>query len=445
MAFIDLSGVDSDDEEPLEILSYPQSVSVPTPVSAPIQHAASAPNPHAQLPQLSNLDAFLASQQTDPLYQAHLVRAQQDAEKRAHELRGMGQWQQWQRLQLMEQQQQEEAAQPLPRRVLPACLGGNSHSAPNIQFAPPPPRDLGPAAAYVPLAQLAFSLVSLREFTVRASVGRLDDLLLQTLRETEGYRLDEAKKRVVFPLSAHQQLVSALTACFRNLVIEPLPAAIIAAAVMRMEKETRQTDAQVAKKDAEIDDKLRRVYDLPSQVIESLAPFQREAVHFVCDPTTNDGRALVADEMGLGKTRTAIGCICAYKEEWPVLIVVPSSARHQWRSELLALTQGVLGTDGEPYLPPQAVTLIEGSSHPVGSSERHREYKVVIISYNLVDVMHDSLRCMPFGVVVLDECHYLKSSKAKRTKVRMPVAWCTKDIDFLCRMFMCGRRVPGNC
>lgn len=62
----------------------------------------------------------------------------------------------------------------------------------------------------------------------------------------------------------------------------------------------------------------------------------------------NAGRALIADEMGLGimllhpfkandrpqmlrnsgKTRTAIAAATCYRDEWPVLIICPSSARH---------------------------------------------------------------------------------------------------------------------
>lgn len=42
------------------------------------------------------------------------------------------------------------------------------------------------------------------------------------------------------------------------------------------------------------------------------------------------GRLLLADDMGLGKTVQAI-CIAAYyRDEWPVLVVTPSSVRFTW-------------------------------------------------------------------------------------------------------------------
>ncbi len=429
MAFVDLSG--GDDEEHVEIITMPWIAQPSSAESARIIPISS------QIPRQrvehTNLDTFLAEMQYDPSYQAHLHEARAQAEKKALELRA----QQWQRHQLAMQSSRVSstvlAAQNVDynafasgRRTLPSSVSGKHISAHSTTAAsmhdPNNMRDAGPIAPYVPFAQLSFSLVNLKEFTIRASEGRIDALLLPLLRGVDGFRFDESKKRIVFPLTAHHQLATALSAKLRSTAFEPLPSAIITAAILRMEKESRQTDAEIAKRDSEIDYQLRRTYDLPLLVMDALAPFQREAVHFVCNPSTNDGRALIADEMGLGKTRSAIGCICAYREEWPVLIVVPSSARHHWRAELLAVTQSILGPDGDPYLPPQVVTVVDSGSHPVGTSERHRNYKVVIISYNLVDTFYDNLRSMAFGVLVLDECHYLKSSKSKRTRAIQPLA-----------------------
>lgn len=38
--------------------------------------------------------------------------------------------------------------------------------------------------------------------------------------------------------------------------------------------------------------------------------------------------------MGLGKTIQAIAIVYFYKEEWPLLIVVPSSLRYPWTEEI---------------------------------------------------------------------------------------------------------------
>lgn len=42
------------------------------------------------------------------------------------------------------------------------------------------------------------------------------------------------------------------------------------------------------------------------------------------------GRVLLADEMGLGKTVQAIAIAAYYRNEWPVLVVCPSSVQYMW-------------------------------------------------------------------------------------------------------------------
>ena len=43
------------------------------------------------------------------------------------------------------------------------------------------------------------------------------------------------------------------------------------------------------------------------------------------------GRVLIADDMGLGKTLQAMCAACYYRQEWPLLVVTPSSVRYAWR------------------------------------------------------------------------------------------------------------------
>ncbi len=40
---------------------------------------------------------------------------------------------------------------------------------------------------------------------------------------------------------------------------------------------------------------------------------------------------LIADDMGLGKTLQAMCAACYYRQEWPLLVVTPSSVRYAWR------------------------------------------------------------------------------------------------------------------
>ena len=43
-----------------------------------------------------------------------------------------------------------------------------------------------------------------------------------------------------------------------------------------------------------------------------------------------NGRCLIADDMGLGKTLQAIAVVSYYRNEWPLLIVCPSSLKILW-------------------------------------------------------------------------------------------------------------------
>ena len=42
------------------------------------------------------------------------------------------------------------------------------------------------------------------------------------------------------------------------------------------------------------------------------------------------GRVLLADDMGLGKTVQAVAVACVYRQEWPLLVVCPSSVKLVW-------------------------------------------------------------------------------------------------------------------
>lgn len=104
----------------------------------------------------------------------------------------------------------------------------------------------------------------------------------------------------------------------------------------------------------------------------------------------------------------------AYRDDWPVLVVCPSSARHHWQAELLA----VLHPD---HLDPRDISIVENNSHPIYKGAQGFKYKVLIISYHLLAKVTDTLLAIPFNVVIVDESHYMKSHTAQRTKSLMPI------------------------
>lgn len=147
---------------------------------------------------------------------------------------------------------------------------------------------------------------------------------------------------------------------------------------------------------------------LPHKLQQRLMPFQRQGVEFAL---SKNGRCMIADEMGLGKTVQAIAAAYAYREEWPLLVVVPSSLKYPWIEELEKWI---------PELKPGDINLVENKSHTMGISGS----KVTVLGYGLLTsdarALVEALSRQRFAVVVVDESHYLKSRNAARTKILVP-------------------------
>ncbi|XP_016061742.1 PREDICTED: DNA annealing helicase and endonuclease ZRANB3 [Miniopterus natalensis] len=148
---------------------------------------------------------------------------------------------------------------------------------------------------------------------------------------------------------------------------------------------------------------------LPDKLRAKLLPFQKEGITFAL---RRNGRCMVADEMGLGKTIQAIAIAYFYKEEWPLLIVVPSSLRYPWTEEIEKWI---------PELDPEEISVIQNKTD-VG---RISTSKVTILGYGLLttdaQALIEALNRQNFGVVIVDESHYMKSRNASRSRILLPV------------------------
>ncbi|XP_059136826.1 DNA annealing helicase and endonuclease ZRANB3 [Peromyscus eremicus] len=148
---------------------------------------------------------------------------------------------------------------------------------------------------------------------------------------------------------------------------------------------------------------------LPDKLREKLLPFQKDGIIFAL---RRDGRCMVADEMGLGKTIQAIAVAYFYKEEWPLLIVVPSSLRYPWAEELEKWI---------PELEPEEINIIMNKTD-IGRISTSR---VTILGYGLIttdaETLTDALNSQHFRVVIVDESHYMKSRTAARSRILLPL------------------------
>lgn len=134
-----------------------------------------------------------------------------------------------------------------------------------------------------------------------------------------------------------------------------------------------------------------------------LRNFQREGVFF---GLKKNGRVLIGDEMGLGKTLQALALMAFYKDDWPFIVVCPSSIRFQWKDQALRWLSHLIREEH--------ICVVKNGKTDIPSNT-----KMIIISYELItknDKYQDKYKS-----IICDESHYLKNSLSKRTKVITPI------------------------
>ncbi len=94
----------------------------------------------------------------------------------------------------------------------------------------------------------------------------------------------------------------------------------------------------------------------------------------------------------------------AYQDEWPLLIVCPSSLKLNWAVEI----ERWIGLNRECV-------------QVVATAKESLDGLVCIISYDLARGLKEKLHAKKFQVVIADEAHYLKNGKAERTMTVVPI------------------------
>lgn len=127
----------------------------------------------------------------------------------------------------------------------------------------------------------------------------------------------------------------------------------------------------------------------------TLYPFQSEGVAFI---ESHNGRALIADEMGLGKTIQAIAWMQLHRDLVPAIIVVPASLKLNWQKEIMT------------WMPDPSIEILSGTKawKPTGY--------IIILNYDILPKWLPELQALNAKIIIADECHYIKSNSAIRTK-----------------------------
>jgi hypothetical protein len=125
----------------------------------------------------------------------------------------------------------------------------------------------------------------------------------------------------------------------------------------------------------------------------TLEPFQWAAVRYALDAR----RAFLADEQGLGKTVEALAALEA-DGAFPALVVCPASLKLNWERET------------RRWLPHRSVAVVEGRGAVPATGE------ITILNYEIVAAHREELARLHPRALVVDESHYCKNPRAKRTQ-----------------------------
>lgn len=163
-------------------------------------------------------------------------------------------------------------------------------------------------------------------------------------------------------------------------------------------------------------------FSLPGTNAEQLYPHQQQVVAAVL---AGKRSIYIADEPGLGKTASAILSLAASESKRSV-VVVPSIVKTNWRREF------------EKWNPSARVQVISGKK-PV---EIAPDAEVIILNYELLEAHAESLSSWAPTALVVDEAHYVKNYRAKRSQALETVNRALAPSSL--RIFLSGTPIPNR-
>lgn len=139
--------------------------------------------------------------------------------------------------------------------------------------------------------------------------------------------------------------------------------------------------------------------------------YQKEGIVWLMRTLNARRAALLADEMGLGKTVQVCGLINASPSIRRVLVVVPKTAKSNWRSE--AERWLVAGPEGRA--PRVRLADCKKGLEYLAGREADEEH-VTVINYAVLLKQSARLAGITWDLLVFDEAQHLKNPRAKRTE-----------------------------
>lgn len=144
--------------------------------------------------------------------------------------------------------------------------------------------------------------------------------------------------------------------------------------------------------------------DIPCPEGESYLPFQKGGIAYAVEGERD--AVLFGDEPGLGKTIQAVG-VANYKGYKKILIICPASLKINWYREL-----------GKWLMTTRKINILYSQTGPRVAHVSD----VLIINYDILDKWKDILLKEEWDYVIVDEAHYIKNEKAKRSKATIELS-----------------------
>ncbi len=151
-----------------------------------------------------------------------------------------------------------------------------------------------------------------------------------------------------------------------------------------------------------------------------LRPFQRAGVRYALEAR----RTFIADEQGLGKTVEALAAL-EEDDAYPAVVVCPASLKLNWAREAAR------------WLPHRDVEVVSGGKVAL------RRADITILNYEIVAPHATRLAAKRPKALVLDESHYVKNPRAKRTQAVRKLAGSLASEDAL-RLALTGTPVMNH-
>jgi SWI/SNF-related matrix-associated actin-dependent regulator of chromatin subfamily A-like protein 1 len=147
----------------------------------------------------------------------------------------------------------------------------------------------------------------------------------------------------------------------------------------------------------------KEIQQIPAFVFNKLMKHQAQVIEFA---HLNNGRLYIADDMGTGKSITAFCVAFTYKNEWPLLIICPSSLQQQWYTEIKSWFY--------PIITQLDIFLVQSKEINLNFDDQSVTQKfIVICSYDRVAKLSSNY---DYKVVIIDESHFIKNNNTKRFK-----------------------------